>query len=185
MARELLDRRHRFLMRAAVAVLLALAVPAAAAAREISVPWHDLRSFIQDRKVTVTAGRVISGRVLSISDDALTVRSGKQTESIARANVTSIKVTRYDGSARKIGLGIGFVVGLVVGLIALLFVGLNETTQDSRAVRKAKTIAAWLSTWGGITLGGWLIGRLIDREVLVIRPIPAAPPPARQARFAS
>jgi hypothetical protein len=161
-------------MNRAIALLVALAVPFAASAREMSIPWHDLRPFILNQKVTITTSQqVTTARVLSISDDALTVRNGKQTETIARAGITTIKVTRYEGPARKIGLGAGFVFGLVMGLVAFIYFGLDETSTASVAEKKAKAIAAWLGTWVGITLGGWFIGRLIDREVLVIRPIPA------------
>jgi hypothetical protein len=161
-------------MHRAVAVLLAFAIPFAASAREISVSWHDLRPLILNQKVTITtAQRVTTARVVSIGDDALTVRSGKQTETIARAGVTTIKLTRYEGRARKIGLGAGFVFGMVMGLMAFIYFGLDETSSASVAEKKAKAIAAWLGTWVGITAGGWLIGRLIDREVLLIRPIPS------------
>jgi hypothetical protein len=64
---------------------------------------------------------------------------------------------------------------MVLGLIAFVYFGMDETSSDSVAARKAKAVAAWLGTWAGMTLGGWLIGRLIDREVLLIRPVPAAP----------
>jgi hypothetical protein len=160
-------------MRRTVALLLLLAFPIVATAREVTMPWHDMRTFIHDKKVTVTTDKgVVSGRVVSIADDSLNLRTGRQTQAIPRASVSTVKLTRYDGPARKVGLGIGFVFGLVAGIVMVVYVGLDETHQDSREVRKAKTIAAWLGTWGGSILTGWLIGRLIDREVLLIRPIP-------------
>jgi hypothetical protein len=163
-------------MRAALAVLLALALPLAASARELSVPWSDLRPYILNQKVTITTAQgSITGRVVSIADDTLTAQTGKTTQTIARTSLQTIRVTRYDGPARKIGFGAGFVAGLVFGLFAFIYFGLDETSSASVGEKKAKAIAAWLGTWVGMTLGGWLIGRLIDREVLVIRPVPAPP----------
>jgi hypothetical protein len=153
-------------LQSAIGAWLIITLLASPAHSQVAVRWDELRNMVADARVEVfTSTGTIKGRVRATDDQSMTV--GR--EIVHRNDVSRVKITRYVGNGRKIGRGIGFVTGMVFGLIALVAIGMDETSTDSKSTKQAKAVSAWLGTWAGATIGGWLLGRLADREVTEVR----------------
>jgi hypothetical protein len=154
---------------AALAVLAGLCAGSLVAATPLSRRWNELEKLITNEKVVLQlASGTAGGRVVAFGQDEIALERGGVRQHIRAAEVTSIRFTRYRGRGGRAGALTGFVFGTIAGVVVFLYVGLDETSGDTPAVRKAKTIAAWLGTWAGSTVTGYLLGRWIDRETVEV-----------------
>jgi hypothetical protein len=136
----------------------------------MALTWDELPRVIANRKVRIQVRNqpVVRGQVIGVEQREIQVRKGKMVARIARDEVVSIELTRYEGRARRVGLRTGIGVGLVAGLIVLAAIGLDETSGDTKAENTAKAVGGWVGTWAGAAIGGYLIGQWVDREDVTI-----------------
>jgi hypothetical protein len=163
-----------------VASILAivLSVPQAAWAKTevLTLKWSELSPTVANREVTVLlSGNVrVRGTVTELQPNALvmTIRktSDKKTypkgdASIARAEVHEIRIKRVRGPARLI-------VAAGAGTVAALG-SFGWAISESRVnVSDATRGAQWAAITAGVTVGGYLIGRLIDTKETIIKVAP-------------
>ena len=176
-------------MRPAAALILSflLCVESGMAAGPDSTPlqltWEELAPRITHKKVAFALpdGTRVEGRVLSVEADGLRMKvsktsnrhsqpKGKQT--IARRNLSLIRVTEYRKRGRIIGtLG---AAGAAAGISAASYPDIYE---GPLLIAIPAVIAAGIA---GAAVGGYFIGKAFDKHVTDIRINGAAPanPPA-------
>jgi len=74
----------------------------------------------REAKVVLTDGKSYRGDLLSVTDDALVIRSGKSDQTIAQTSVKRVLIRRkgHRGRNALIGAGIGAATGLGLGVAA-------------------------------------------------------------------
>jgi hypothetical protein len=150
----------------------------------IRMAWIDLEPMIRGHNVIVrTSGASLRGRALMVEKDSLLLEVRKTSDaaaypkgrtSVPRAAIQEITLVQYVGNGRRIGKFIGGALGLTFGLLAAVAIGFKENPET---VGRRKVFIAILvpgSLIGGL-LGGYLLGRLADREITVIEVIPRQP----------
>jgi hypothetical protein len=98
------------------AVLLALTLTAAAQAP--AQDWSSAKALPVGTEVRISAGsRTVSGQIQSVTDDALTVNSGKGQEMFARQEIARVSVRKrgHRGRNALIGLAVGAGAGAAIG----------------------------------------------------------------------
>jgi hypothetical protein len=163
-----------------VASILAivLSVPQAAWAKTevLTLKWSELSPTVANREVTVLVpGNVrVRGTVTEVQPDALVMTIRKTSDkkaypkgeaSIPRAEVHEIRIKQVRGPARLIGAA-GAGTAAALG-------SFGWSISDSRVnVSDATRGAQWAAITAGATVGGYLIGRLIDTKETIIKVAP-------------
>ncbi len=141
------------------AAVLALLV-ATAAAQPTAASWDSVKALTTGTDVRISAGpRTVRGKIDRITDDALTVTSGKGQEMFTQQDVSRVSVKKPGHRKRNalIGLGIGAGAGLGVGIAAREGPGGFGPNLDD-AVTVGMTVAGALAgTIVGVLIptGGW------------------------------
>src|ERR1035437_4534498 len=82
----------------------------AAAAQSPAQSWNEVKAFAAGTSVRISAGlHTISGQLQEVTDDSITVESGKKQQAFRRQDVTrvSVKKDAHRGRNTLIGLGAG------------------------------------------------------------------------------
>ncbi len=162
-----------FLMKSASVVLilsLILCNPGfAAESHVIRLRWVDVAQMIPGKQVSVLTvdGAAHKGRVRTVETDTIVFEKDR-TPAVPRASVAEIRMTEYNGDGRRFGKMVGGITGLMFGLIGAAVIGMKEGS----AHRTGDKVAAVTLAVGGLPLGmagGYMLGRLADKEVTVIR----------------
>jgi hypothetical protein len=147
---------------------------ATAGTSKVEVRWNELSPLILGHTVSLVlpGGAAIAGEVEAVRDDslALDVRKSsdskvqpKGTASIPRASVTTLQMDDTKGTGGRI---LGVVVGVLVGMVA-------GGEIDAHASRFNE--AAAVGTFTGVSIagavGGYYVGRSVDRHTTIIRVI--------------
>ena len=140
-----------------VAVLLVFAL--AAAAQSPAQNWNSVKTLPVGTTIRISVGsRTVGGDVQSVTDDSLTVNSGKGQEMFTRQEITlvSIKMKGHRLRNSMIGLGIGTGAGIGIGL------GVGHANDCSSGFLCGIDTAAGGALGGAIGLvGGAVVGALI------------------------
>ncbi len=100
-----------------VGMLLCFAL--AAVGQSPAQNWNNAKALVAGTEVRVKVhSRNIRGQLQGVTDDALTINSGKGQEMLMRQEIlrVSVKTKSHRGRNTLIGLGAGAGVGLVVGV---------------------------------------------------------------------
>ena len=139
-------------MRKAILVLVfLLLVPAFALAQSAKDSWGNLKQLRAGQKIEVvdTSMKSLRGPLVSVSEEAITLRVGKSQECIERAKVVRVSVRDNSHRARNMLLGSGILGGIAVAATAVpLMAGSNEGNSCPAC---AAAIAAGFG--GGAALG--------------------------------
>ncbi|HEV2199235.1 MAG TPA: hypothetical protein VGR73_05410 [Bryobacteraceae bacterium] len=139
---------------AAVVFLLAHA----AAAQSPAQNWNNVKALAAGTNVRVVSGsRTVSGQVQGVTDDSISVNSGKGPEMFARQEVTRVSVkTGHRGRHALIGLAIGAGAGLAIGA------GLNAADSCKGTCFGPNVGGAVV---GGFTAVGAIVGAVIGAAI--------------------
>ena len=147
---------------------------AQAESKPLELRWNELAPLISGHVVnlTLSAGGSVRGEVAAVRDDSLVidVRNSSDSKaypkgsgSVPRSSITLIKAERTHGSwGRSIGTTLGVLTGLGVG---------GQVAVNS-ADSAGAGIAIFLVVAGAISVGGYFLGRSLDRKVTTIRIVP-------------
>jgi uncharacterized protein YcfJ len=145
-----------------------------AESRPLELEWGDLSPMIKGQQVQLVLpeGTAIQGEAMAVREEALVmdVKSTsnakaypKGSATIPRASVTLIQVERRRGSwGRKLGTVVGVLSGLVLGGYVA------AETADSAG----PGIATFLGIASAGTVGGYYVGKELDRRVTLIKIVP-------------
>ena len=143
-----------------VLLLLLLLLTTAMTAQTNVANWDTVKALESGTQVRVTAGgSTVRGRIDRITEDALTVTSGKGQETIDRQQVSVLSVEKSGHRKRNalIGLGVGTGVGLGVGIAARSKPGQLEIIPNGAIVAGFGVAGALVGTVVGVVIpsGGW------------------------------
>jgi len=127
----------------------------------VELRWSELAPLIQGRRVELTLGdgAKLRGEAVVVREDSIVMANA----SIPRESVSLIKVDKSRGSwGRKLGTVIGVVSGIVAGAYV------SAVSTDSAATG----IPIFLGVSSAGTLGGYFVGRGIDKRSILIKVIP-------------
>jgi hypothetical protein len=145
-----------------------------AESRPMELKWGELSPIIGGQRVQLVLpeGTAIKGEAIAVREEALVmdVRGTsnakaypKGSATIPRAAVTLIQVERRRGSwGRKLGTVMGVLSGLVLGGYVA------AVTADSAGAG----IATFLGIASAGTVGGYYVGRQLDKNVTLIKVVP-------------
>jgi len=155
----------------------------AAGAGQAELRWHELAAVIVGHVVSIRLpqGELVTGQALAVRDQSLMLDIGKTSDpsrypkgqaSILRASITEVRVLQQRGSGARI---LGSVVGALVGVVG----------GAEIAVHGAHTEAAGVSTFSAVavacTVGGYYLGRSVDRSWTQLRIAPSSAAPGLPA----
>jgi hypothetical protein len=149
---------------------------AQAATETVILRWSELSSAIGNQEVTVfLSGNVrIQGRAEQVEPDALVMTIRKTSDeqaypkgsvSIPRVSVSEVRLKRVKGLGRLIGAA---GAGTAAGLGSLPW-ALSESRIN---VEDSTRGAQWLAITAAATVGGYFLGRLIDKKETIIHLAP-------------
>jgi hypothetical protein len=163
---------HRTLILAFHLCLWCTYVPAQSIPLELK--WNELTPLIGGQMVQMVLpdSTTIKGEAIAVREDAL-LMDIKRTSNpsvhpkgnalIPKASVNLIRLERRRGSwGRSLGTVVGVLTGVVVGAYTA------ATTTDSAAAG----IPVFLGIAGGVSVGGYLIGREVDKRTMMIKIVP-------------
>jgi uncharacterized protein YcfJ len=145
-----------------------------AESRPLELKWGELSPIIggQQVQLVLPEGTAIQGEAIAVREEALVmdVKSTsnakaypKGSATIPRASITLIQVERRRGSwGRKLGTVVGVLSGLVLGGYVA------AETADSAG----PGIATFLGIASAGTVGGYYVGKELDRRVTLIKIVP-------------
>ena len=143
---------------------------AVAGTSQIEVRWNGLSPIILSHRVSLVlpTGTAISGDVVAVGDDSLTMDVHKTSDrkqpkgkmSIPRASVKTLQMMDTNGTGGRI---LGVVVGVVGGLVAGGEIAAHGWNTEAGAVTLVMVGAAAGST------GGYFVGKGVDRHTTIIR----------------
>ena len=145
-----------------------------AESRPLELKWGELSPIIggQQVQLVLPEGTAIQGEAIAVREEAL-VMDVKRTSNakaypkgsatIPRASITLIQVERRRGSwGRKIGT--------VVGVLSGVMLGSYVTVKANPSVGPG--IATFLGIASAGTVGGYYVGKELDRRVTLIKIVP-------------
>ena len=145
-----------------------------AESRPLELKWGEISPMIKGQQVQLVLpeGTAIQGEAIAVREEAL-VMDVKSTSSakaypkgsatIPRASITLIQVERRRGSwGRKLGTVVGVLSGVMVGS----YVTVKTAHSDGPA------IATFLGIASAGTVGGYYVGKELDRQVTLIKIVP-------------
>ena len=134
-------------------------IMATAAAQTTSATWNSVQKLPAGTEVRVAAGaRTVRGKIDRVTDDALTMTSGKGQEMFTQQEVSRVWVKKPGHRKRNtlIGLGIGAGAGLGVGLSAASCSGFGCIGADAVEIGAPLAFAVVGTAIGAaIPTGGW------------------------------
>ena len=145
-----------------------------AESRPLELKWGELSPIIggQQVQLVLPEGTAIQGEAIAVREEALVmdVKSTsnakaypKGSATIPRASITLIQVERRRGSwGRKIGTVVGVLSGVMLG--SYVTVKANPSAGPG--------IANFLGIASAGTVGGYFVGRGIDKQVTLIKIVP-------------
>ena len=140
--------------------------------RAVRLKWQDAASLARGRTaiVTTTGGAKRKGRIANFTPEAILFEDSKK-GTVPRPDVAEIRVVDYVGNGRHVGKMLGGAAGLLAGLLTAAVVGLDEAAGNQD---RNKAIAV-VSVVGGLPagmIGGYLLGRRLDKQVTIVRILP-------------
>ena len=156
----------------ALGLLLAFGAGSAAADQAVETKWDALRPLIANQKIALALpdATEIQGKALAVGPEGLRMKVTKTSNRkvmhkgerlIPRASVSVIRITQHRGLARL----------LVPAGVAAVSVAL-VATRDIDVYEGALVVVVPVVAVGGITggtIGGYYVGKRIDRKVTYIR----------------
>ena len=145
-----------------------------AESRPLELKWGELSPIIGGQRVQLVLpeGTAIKGEAIAVREEALVMdvqgtsnakAYPKGSATIPRASVTLIQVERRRGSwGRKLGTVVGVLSGVVLGGYAA------AVTADSASAG----IATFLGIASAGTVGGYYVGKRLDKQVTLIKIVP-------------
>ena len=145
-----------------------------AESRPLELKWGELSPMIRGQQVQLVLpeGTAIQGEAMAVREEefVMDVRSTsnakaypKGSATIPRASITLIQVERRRGSwGRKLGTVVGVLSGVMLGS----YVMVKTTHSDGPA------IATFLGIASAGTVGGYYVGKELDRRVTQIKIVP-------------
>ena len=145
-----------------------------AESRPLELKWGELSAIIVGHRVQLVLpdATAIKGEAIAVREEALVMdvkgtsnakAYPKGSASIPRASVTLIQVERRRGSwGRRLGTVVGVLSGVVVGTYVA------AVTADSAGAG----IATFLGIASAGTVGGYYVGKELDRQVTRIKIVP-------------
>ncbi|HJX89130.1 MAG TPA: hypothetical protein VJ372_01470 [Pyrinomonadaceae bacterium] len=162
--------RHRFV--AIIGLMVALLLPSVrviAQGTSTKSDWSSLRSLATSNKLVVKlkTGKTVEGKLTSVSDSSLTVKSKNTPVEIKKEDVASVyNVTNTSATAATLigmGMGIGAGAGAALG-------GIAEATDNNNGFDKINHVAtAGLAVLGAGAgaITGYLVGKRGNKRVLI------------------
>jgi hypothetical protein len=137
--------------RIAHTLLLLLFVPVFGFAQPSQYDWENLKILRPGQKIEVvkTDMTSVNGPFVSVSDEAITLKAGKNQESIERANVVRVSVRDTSHRTRNMILGSGIAGGIAVAAAAVPMMA--SSNEGNSCTPCAALIAAGFG--GGAALG--------------------------------
>jgi outer membrane lipoprotein SlyB len=145
-----------------------------AASRPLELKWGELSPIIGGQRVQLVlpGGTTIKGEAIAVREEALVMdvkgtsnakAYPKGSATIPRASVTLIQVERRRGAwGRKLGTVVGVLCGVVLGGYVA------AVTADSAGAG----IATFLGIASAGTVGGYYVGKRLDKQVTLIKIVP-------------
>ena len=145
-----------------------------AESRPLELKWGELSPIIVGQRVhlVLPEGTAIKGEAITVREDALVVDVKgtsdakvypKGSATIPRALVTLLRLERRRGSwGRRLGTVVGVLSGIVLGGYVA------AVTADSAGAG----LATFLGIASAGTVGGYYVGRQLDRRVTLIKIVP-------------
>lgn len=165
----IMNTRMNNVLVVAFCLLAMLARPHAGFAQATPVPivgsWEAIKAIPPGDEVRVRLrnGRTLMGRLINVSDTALTIELGKKTMDVTRADTLRVHrvITKSAKKATLIGLGIGAGIGGVGG-------GGLAAAAGAQQPRDYAIVAGFLAAIGaGVgALTGYLVGSRKHRELI-------------------
>ena len=157
-----------------VLLLCACHVLVLAESRPLELKWGELSPIIGGQRVQLVLpeGTAIKGEAIAVREEALVMdvkgtsnakAYPKGSATIPRGSVTLIQVERRRGSwGRKLGTVVGVLSGVVLGGYVA------AVTADSAGAG----IATFLGIASAGTVGGYYVGKRLDKQVTLIKIVP-------------
>lgn len=154
-------------MNSKLAIPLAVLITVSTAARgeeNWSLTWCELGPVVIGKKVRLdlSDGDKVQGRALAMKDSSLRLAVLRSTDSKRYPSGESVSFTR--DSVREVRILIkkgvaGRVLATTAGVVGGLFVGLAVGIEIDSA-------AAFIGTWAGSSVGGYMLGEMADRNTI-------------------
>jgi len=137
--------------RATLAFAILVLIPAWAPAQSDKDSWDNLRQLRPGQKVEVvdTHVKTVTGKFVSFTDEAISLRAGKSEENVARAEVVRVSVRDTSHRTRNMLLGAGIGGGIALAATAVPLMA-NSNEGNSCGVCVAGIVAGF---GGGAALG--------------------------------
>jgi hypothetical protein len=140
----------------------------------VELRWAELATVVAGRRVTavLSDGARVSGDALIVRDDALVLDVDRSTGSraypggnapISRVSIVLLEVEKQGGAGRPLGIVLGVLTGVVIGA------WVSGEVADSAGAG----IPIFLGVASGITFAGYHAGKVLSRQVTVIRIVDA------------
>ena len=148
---------HRLVCR--LGTMLALVAMNTAAQTDLR-NWSTVEALTTGIEVRITAGsRTVRGKIDRITDDALTMTSGKSQGTFDRQQISVVSVKKPGHRKRNalIGLGAGTGAGLGIGIAARSKPGQLQLVPNGAVVAVFTVAGALVGTVVGVVIptGGW------------------------------
>lgn len=133
---------------------------AIAAAQNNTARWDTVKALPPDSNVRVSAGsRIVSGKIVSVTEDSLVVASGNGQEMLNRQEVSLVSAKKPGHRKRNalIGLAVGAGTGLAVGLASRQGSGGFGPNLDGAVTAGTTVAGALVGSLVGVLIptGGW------------------------------
>jgi hypothetical protein len=155
----------------AVALLCAMAIPAAAKTSIVEIPWDHLSGMILGKTITIALpeGAVVQGETISVTGSSLTLDVKKTSDhtrypagrtSLPRPSISEVRVTAAHGNGGRV---LGTVVGALVGVVAGSEIAGHALRGEGPVVSTITGVAV------AATVGGYELGKSMDQRITLIR----------------
>jgi hypothetical protein len=166
----------------ATVTVLGLSANGFASERQIEIRWSELGAFLQGGKLIgggakamlmLPNGTIVEGQIAGVEKEQIALNVSKSSDkqaypkgrvSIPRSLVTTIRLTQTKGYGRAFGTIAGLLGGAGLGTL----VALSYDDQSASSAARAGV----LGLWAGTTVGGYYVGRSLDRKTTIIRILP-------------
>jgi len=154
-----------------VALLCAMAIPAAANTSIVEVPWDQLSGLILGKTITIALpeGAVVQGETISVTSSSLTLDVKKTSDpvrypagrtSLPRPSISEVRMIASHGNGGRV---LGSVVGALVGMVAGGEIAGHALHGEGPIVSTFTGVAV------ATTVGGYELGKSLDQRLRLIR----------------
>jgi hypothetical protein len=154
-----------------VALLCAIAIPAAAKTSNVEVSWDQLSGLILGKTIAIPLpeGAVVQGETISVTSSALTLDVKKTSDparypagrtSLPRPSISEVRMVATHGSG-------GRALGSVLGALAFMVAGRGIAGHALHG--RSAMVPAFARVAVATTVGGYESGKSMDQGVRVIR----------------